>query len=157
MRYLLLLWPAAVALADEPSAETRSDDARPPYEAFDATSPATTHETIYETIDEAYIGRVFLSREERRRLDEARAQPVGGSGEDKGVAVESPRRDTGAAGFIRVPGKAPQVFRRGRFVPADLSSTAGQRHVDRRAGIVIERHEAVDAAERDETTEARGP
>ncbi len=159
MRFLnlLLLLSATAVLADGAVDKPGSDDAQLSQETTHNSAHESVHESIYETIDEAHIGRVFLTREERRWLDEARARPAGSSGERQAVAVESPRQDAGAAGFIRVPGKAPQVFRRGRFVPTDSSSTVGEPLVDRRSGIVIQRHEASEAAERNKTTEARGP
>ena len=71
---------------------------------------------IYESIDGVVIGRVFLSPAERTRLDAARR----GSPEQ----AERPATDVAsavtstAAGYIRVGGKAPAVFRDGRFVRA---------------------------------------
>jgi len=169
MRFLnlLLLLSATAALADDAD-QRGSDDARPAYESTHQSTHESTHdsthqpihqtvyESIYQTVDEASIGRVFLSRAERRWLDEARAKPYGG-GEDQAVAGEPLQRDQSGAGFIRVPGKAPRVFRRGRFVPADVSSIAGQLAADRASGIVIVRHGDLDTQQRNDSTEAQGP
>lgn len=162
---LLLLLSAAAVWADDDVDKSGNDDARPMNDAIDATTHAkihakihaTIHAKIYETIDEASIGRVFLTRAERRWLDESRTRPAGASASAGTVVDESPTRDRRAAGFIHVPGKAPQVFRRGRFVQADPSSIAGQLSTAGTSGIVIVRHESPRPAERNDPAEAREP
>ena len=102
---------------------------------------------------------MFLTPAERRWLDGARAEPERVSAEVNAPAGAAAGQQDRAAGFIRVPGKAPQVFRRGRFVPADPSSlsSAGQLSTDSSSGVVIVRHGDSAATSPADTTEARRP
>ena len=142
---LLLLLSAGSPLAGEPvdlSAEKHgSDDLGP----------------IYEAIDEASVGRVFLTPAERRWLDAARAEPRRVADKVDAPADAAAKPGDRAAGFIRVPGKVPRVFRRDRFVPADASSIAEQLSTDSTPGIVIVRHADSEAALPADPNEAPGP
>ena len=81
------------------------------------TVPAS--DAIYESLDGVRIGRVFLSPDERRRLDAVRhlePGPVGAEGPVESADTESEAERPEGYGFIQVSGKAPRVFKDGDFV-----------------------------------------
>ena len=110
----------------------------------DETVPVS--DAIYESLDGIRIGRVFLSPDERQRLDAVRHLEPGPEGPEGPVestdAAPEPERPEGY-GFIQVSGKAPRVFKDGDFVRV---TGVAPRAAEPPPGVVV-RHE--DPAESD--------
>ncbi len=93
--------------------------------------------SVYESLDDVVIGRVFLSAEERQRLDATRGIDPAGTpaASSTPVAAAPAAASAPAEGYIRAAGKAPRVFRDGNFVKA-----SGKEPVRFRTEGTIRRH-----------------
>ncbi|MDJ0749199.1 MAG: hypothetical protein QNJ11_06925 [Woeseiaceae bacterium] len=114
-------------------------------------TPAVAQEVgVYESLDRIPIGRVFLSPEERARLDEFRGKGPSESVSPK-PAGRTPARASNddAAGFIVSDSGKTRVWKNGDFVPtASASDVRFPRYVR-----VASRPEAAEKADTDETDE----
>lgn len=110
-------------------------------EPVSAESPESIERPIYESIDGVVIGRVFLSSEDRTRLDAMRRTAPEPPGPRAAAAAAPATGDSAATGYIRVGDKAPAVFRDGRFVRGD------ERLPTAKAPGVIRRHDASESRE----------
>ena len=118
---LALPWIAFLAAAGA-SAEVSADDIQP----------------VYETGSKVVIGRVFLSRSERQRLDELRSRPQVVANGVVEQTESTPQRRTQPAGFIRRSSGPARVWRDGDFVAAD---PAARQQIAFPGDVAITRHD----------------
>ena len=102
------------------------------------TSPAVAHaDGVYESLGNIPVGRIFLSPEERARLDKVRDKtPLEPKRVSSSGDVKSRVFDADAAGFIVSDSGATRVWKNGDFVASASASDVrfpGQVRVVRRA------------------------
>lgn len=84
-----------------------------------ALATSALADDIYESLADVRIGRVFLSPEQRVRLDDRRGEPPPVSVGDAPANISSTKRDTEAAGFIMSSSGRSRVWLNGDFVATD--------------------------------------
>ena len=84
------------------------------------SAAAVAEETgVYESLDDVIVGRVFLSPEQRERLDQRRGKAPA-PGPTSGVASGKPKKKMpDAAGYIVSSSGESRVWSNGDFVVAD--------------------------------------
>lgn len=87
-------------------------------------TPATAHEDgVYESLGHIPIGRIFLSPEERARLDKVRGKaPAQSAGLKPGSEARARATNKDAAGFIISDSGRTRVWKNGDFVAAASAS-----------------------------------
>ncbi len=86
------------------------------------TAPAGAHEEgIYESLHHIPIGRIFLSRDERERLDRYRDAGPPTEIIDRSSKPQAPAKPDKAAGFIVSNSGTRSVWRNGDFVRTNSS------------------------------------
>ncbi len=88
------------------------------------TTPAIAHEdSVYESLGNIPIGRIFLSPEERTRLDKVRGKaPVQSSSSRATGIARSRATNSDAAGFIVSDSGKTRVWKNGDFVATASAS-----------------------------------
>ena len=88
------------------------------------SKPATAHEEgVYESLGHIPIGRIFLTADERARLDKIRGKnpaPAPGARSTGKASASGANKD--AAGFIVSDSGATRVYKNGDFVATDSAS-----------------------------------
>ncbi len=87
-------------------------------------SPATAHEDgVYESLGHIPVGRIFLSPEERARLDKLRGKAPVQTSSSRSTGNASKRvYDKDAAGFIVSDSGTTRVWKNGDFVATSSAS-----------------------------------
>ena len=96
------------------------------------TPAAATDDSVYESLGKIPIGRIFLTAEERARLDRMRGkQPIQPTSERPKDDVSEPVSDVDPAGFIISHSGTTRVWKNGDFVAtASASEVRFPGHID---------------------------
>ncbi len=90
---------------------------------FLATPTVAQAEGVYESLDRIPIGRVFLSAEERARLDELRGKgPIESTSPQPAGRTPASASNENAAGFIVSDSGTTRVWKNGDFVATASAS-----------------------------------